>query len=295
MLKKLALLILCLSLVVAAGCAAKDQTGPNTPGEPKDNTVMNDFHSLTQKDSSAEEVASFINNNIAKVSKEDASKMADEFEKMQKNNLQQFEDMFIKDEIQNKINNEYKSVTTQGDIKDTELKELLTKTKNSGYKVETAEGMFFPIIDYGFYKSFSSHVTPDMKDYFDIMAVESEQVPAKDAALVIGWDEVIKRALNQEAFINTHKDSMRINEVKQLYKKYLTFTLYGLNNTPLFHYDSNTLDPEAKEVYLNAVADAGNSEYLKILGEYLDLVNNNSDKLTNEVKNYRDNIIKNLG
>ncbi|MDD4238703.1 MAG: hypothetical protein PHT62_09115 [Desulfotomaculaceae bacterium] len=75
--------------------------------------------------------------------------------------------------------------------------------------------MFFPIIDYGFYENFSSYVTPDMKDCIDIMAVESEQVPAKDAALVIGWDGVIKRALNQEAFINTHKDSIRINEVKQ--------------------------------------------------------------------------------
>ena len=130
MFKKLALLVIGLSLVITAGCAVEKQTGSNTLEEPKTNTVMNDFYSLTQKDSSVEEVANFINNNIANVSQEDASKMVDEFEKIQKNNLQQFESMFIKDEMQSKINNEYKSITTGADIKDTELKELLTKTKN---------------------------------------------------------------------------------------------------------------------------------------------------------------------
>ena len=295
MLKKLALLILCLSLVVAAGCTTKKQAGFGTPEEPMANTVMNDFHSLTQKDSSVEEVANFIKNNIANVSKEDASKMVDEFEKIQKNKLPQFENMFNEDVMQNKMNSEYKAIAAQSDIKDTQLKELLVKTKNSGYKVETAEGMFFPIIDYGFYKNFSSQVTPDMKDYIDIMAVESDKVPAKDAAIVIGWDEVLKRALNQEKFINTHRVSVKVGEVKQLYKKYFTFTLYGANNTPLFSYDTKTLNPKAKEAYLSAVANTGDSELLKTLSEYLDLVKDNSDKLTNQVEEYRDNVIKNLG
>jgi hypothetical protein len=257
--------------------------------------VMNDFHALTQKDSSAEEVAVFINNNICNVTKEDASKMVDEFENIQKKHLPQFESRFSEDGIQNKINSEYKSITAQSDIKDAELKELLAITKNSGYKVETAEGSFFPIIDYGFYKHYSAYVTPDMKDYIDIMAEESDRVPAKDAALVIGWDEVLKRALSQESFINTYKDSLKANEIRQLYKKYVTFALFGANNTPLFSYDSKTLDPEARDVYLNAVKDAGCSEFLKSLGGFLDLVKNNDYKLTNEVEKYRDNLIEKLG
>lgn len=154
MLKKLALIILCLSLVIAAGCTTKKQTEPDTPKEPRTDTIMNDFRALTQKDSSVEEIANFISNNISSVSKEDASKMVDDFEKIQKKNLPQYENMFNKDGIQNKINSEFKSITAQSDIKDTELKALLTKTKNSGYKVETAEGFFFPIVAYGFYKNF---------------------------------------------------------------------------------------------------------------------------------------------
>ena len=33
------------------------------------------------------------------------------------------------------------------------LQELLLETNLTGYKVETAEGMFFPVIDYEFYKN----------------------------------------------------------------------------------------------------------------------------------------------
>ncbi|MCG9969914.1 hypothetical protein L9W92_18115 [Pelotomaculum terephthalicicum JT] len=296
MLKKIALIILCLCLVVAAaGCTVKKQTEPNTPTEPEANTIMNDYQALIQKNPGVEEVADFINQNISSVSKEDASDMVDQFEKIQKKNLPQFESMFNDDGMQNKINSEYKSITAQSDIKDADLKELLAKTKDSGYKVETAEGSFFPIIDYGFYKNFSSYVTPDMKDYIDIMAVESDKVPAKDAALVIGWDEVLKRALNQEKFIDKHKDSIKVNDVKELYKKYTTFALYGLNNTPLFSYDSKTLNPKAREIYFNAVADAGDSNSLKILGGFLDLVKNNNYKLTSEAEQYRHNVIKKLG
>ncbi|OPX87639.1 MAG: hypothetical protein A4E53_02418 [Pelotomaculum sp. PtaB.Bin104] len=294
MLKKFALIIFCLSLAVAAGCVVKKQTEQNTPKEPEANTIMNDFQALIQKDSSVEEVAGFINNNISSVSEEDASKMVDQFEIIQKKNLPQFEIMFDEDGMQDKINSEYKAVTAQSDIKDSELKELLAKTKNSGYKVETAEGFFFPIIDYEFYKNFSSYVTPDVKDYIDIMAEESDKVPAKDAALVIGWDEVLKRALSQEKFINTHKDSVKVNDVKELYKKYVTFALYGLNNTPLFRYDSKILDPKAKEVYLDAVTNPGDSRFLKTLNGFLDLVKNNNCKLADEVEQYRDNVIKKL-
>ncbi|WP_243120827.1 YjgB family protein [Pelotomaculum sp. FP] len=290
MFKKLALIIFCFSLVVAAaGCTTNKQTEPETP-----NTVMNDFLTLTQTDSRLEEVANFIKDNISNVSEEDASKMVDEFEKIQKKNLPQFERMFTEDSMQNKINSEYKSIITQSDIKDTELKELLAKTKAGGYKVETAEGFFFPIIDYGFYKNFSSYVTPDMKEYIALMAEESDKVPAKDAALVIGWDEVLKRALNQEKFIDAHKDSVKVSDVKELYEKYVTFVLYGANNTPLFSYDSKTLDPKAKEVYFNAVANAGNSEFITTLGGFLDLVKNNNYKLTNEVEKYREDVIQKI-
>ena len=296
MLRKLALIIICLGLAVAAvGCYGENPKGPDKTGEQKTAEVMDEFQSLierdSQKDTIVEEVAAFIENNIKHVSREDASKMVNEFEKLQKEYLPQLENMFFNEELQAKIYNEYESITKPSTIKDPALKELITKTKNSGYRVETAEGTYFPIIDYEFYKKYRDHVTADLQDYIDIMAVESNNVPAKDAALVIGWDEIVKRALNQERFINTHSGSEKIGEIRQLYQKYITFILYGCNNTHLFSYDTKTLNPQAREAYLNAVANNGNSELLKDLEEYLNVVIKNDNKLTSQVEEYRNSLL----
>ncbi len=222
MLKKLVLTVFCLSLlVIAVGCNMENKTKPDPAQAKKAGEIMKEFQTITQKGAGVKEVAGFINNNIADVFQEDASKMVDELERIQKEFLPQLDSMFIEGDLQNKINNEYKSILEQSDIKDSSLKELITKTKNGGYKVETAEGMYFPIIDYEFYKKFSAHVTADMQNYIDIMAVESNKVPAKDAALVISWDEIVKRAINQENFINTHNDSVKINEMRKLHQNTL--------------------------------------------------------------------------
>lgn len=296
MLKKIALVIFCSGLfLTAVGCNtpnAANKTGPDPAREQIASGIMNEFQSVVQKNASVEEVAGFINNNIMDVSPEDGSKMVDEFERLQKDYLPQLENIFFTWDIQDKINSEYNSITDQSEIKDTGLRELITGIRNNGYRVETAEGMYFPIIDYEFYKKFKAHVTADRQDYIDIMAVESSNVPAKDAALVIGWDEVVKRALNQERFINTHTKSVKINEIKQLQQKYVTFTLYGCNNTPLFSYDTETFNPQAREVYLNTVANSNNSEFIKDLEGFLDVAAKNDYKLTSEVNQYRTSVSK---
>lgn len=294
MIKKLIVLVLCLNLFILSGCASQNQTQPNSQPDLKADSIMKDFNAIVQKNSNVEEVAAFISDNISLVAKDDASKMVVELEKLQQKSLPEFESLFAKEDLQTKIANEYQAIRVNDEIKDAQVKDLITKTKNSGYKVETAEGSFFPIIDYEFYKKFTNYVSPDIKDYINIMAVESKKVPAKDAALVIGWDEIINRSLSQEKFINTYKDSIKLNDVKQLYKKYVTFSLYGANNTPLFSYDANALDPEAREAYLAATKDVGSSDYLKTLSSFLDIVKKNNYKLTDEVESYRDSISKNL-
>ncbi len=59
--------------------------------------------------------------------------------------------------------------------------------------------------------------------------------------MVIGWDDVLDRAMNQEKFINQYPNSVKIDDVKKLYTKYVGFILFGLNNMPLFSYDSKVI------------------------------------------------------
>lgn len=272
---------------------------PTIKIEDNQDEIMKDYEALLENNDTLIEAVKFMDENISKVSTDNAAIMVVEFEKAQKQFITKLEDEFYKDNgaIQNKINELNKpgfDITKIDEIEDSELKALLIKTRDNGYKVETAEGMFFPEINYEFYQKYSDKVTPDIKEYIDLMAVESNNVPAKDAALVISWEEVLKRALNQEKYIAQYKNSTKIDDVKALYKKYLTFTLLGLNNTPLFSYDSKLMDPDARKAYENFLKDGTNSDFVKILNDYMEQIKKNDYKLTDDLDKYRKDIIDNL-
>lgn len=298
------------SVIVGAGllsgCTIKEssstnvstalQTNVTTVQEDKNIKVMADFKTLMGKGPKAEVLITFIDLNISNVSKENASMMVTSLEEIQKKGLPKLDEKYYNGEtIQNKMSKVYKpgfDLNKLEDILDKELKDLLLETRDAGYRVETAEGMYFPIINYEFHKKYSMYVTLDIKNYIEIMAVESNKVPAKDAALMIGWDEVINRALTQEKFIRDHGSSSKASEMRQLLKKYLTFTLFGANNTPLFSYDSKIMVPDAKTTYLNAMKDNGDSKLIQVLRNYTDLLSKTNYKLTDAVDKFRKDAVE---
>ncbi|GAA0721107.1 hypothetical protein GCM10008905_11130 [Clostridium malenominatum] len=296
-LKKI-LLSLTIGLVVfQTGCGVQTNSKNIDNTKTSQEKIISEFKTLTSKDSKPQEVIKFIDDNIADLSKEDASSMIISLEENLKKNLPIIEDKFYKTKgIQEEMRKVYEAdfdIRKIDSIEGKELKELLVETRDSGYRVEAAEGVFFPIINYEFYKKYSSYVSSDIKEYIDIMAVESNNVPAKDAALMIGWEEIIARALNQEKFINTYKESTKVNDIKGLYKNYLTFALIGANNTPLFNYDTNIIVPEAKEAYLNAIKKDSDSIFIKTLKDFMEVLEKDNYKLTEAVNLYRKNIVNN--
>ena len=273
----------------------KDNTPPAVQEDKKDK-VMPEFISLVGENSKPDVLIEFMDKNIASVSRDDAAKMLVELERAQQGYLAALEGKYYDgnaiQESLSKIYNAEFDLDKIYETQDQELKSLLKETRDMGYKVETAEGMFFPVLDYDYLKKFSPYASDDIKEYIDIMAVESNKVPAKDAALVISWDEVLERALVQEAYIGKYGSSSKIEAVKELQKKYLTFILFGLNNTPLFSYDTKTMDKEAREAYSKAVEGNKDSELMKLLGSYMKVVEKSGYKLTDEVDKFRKDAIE---
>lgn len=275
-----------------SGCAAVPDNSVTPPAIQEDNKdkVMPEFFSLVGENPKPDVLIEFMEKNIASVSKDDAAKMIVELERAQQNYLPKLEEKYGEAVVQEsigKLYNENFDLSKIDDTQDPELKSLLAETRDMGYKVETAEGTFFPILSYEYLKKFTSYASDDIKAYVDIMAVESGKVPAKDAALVIGWDEVVERALAQEDYIGKYDSSVKAGAVKELQKRYLTFMLYGLNNTPLFSYEDKTMDKEAREAYQKAVGENEGSELMKLLGDYLELAEKSGYKLTAEVDSFR--------
>ncbi|AEG59055.1 hypothetical protein [Desulforamulus ruminis] len=301
--KKIILPIFFIAVLLAtSGCSGSTDGKAEQKDQEKEQarveSVLKEFHSLTAEGGTIKQQIQFIDDNIKTLPQEAASEMILSLEKNLMDYQPVLEEKYWQEEVQSGL---FEAFTTgidinKGDLmKDPALKDLLNETRASGFKIETAEGTFFPIINYEMFKQYTPRLTPDIQEYLNIMAEESNQAPAKDAALVIGWEEVLQRALKQEKFIADYKESKKVNDIKQLYKKYMTFTYYGANNTPLFDYDTNTLNSKAKSVYLNAVKNNGSSVFLNNLSVFLDIAKKNDYKLTGEVEKYRENILKDLG
>ena len=265
--------------------------------EPKINetAIMDNYKKLIANGAQPKEVFGFLDENAKVLTKENVTLIINELEKLQKEYLPKIEEKYNDSpEMQTELGKLYsakKDINDFNNIETEALKNLIDETKKGGYKVETAEGMFFPIINYSAYKSYDQYLSEDLKGYIEIMAVESDNVPAKDAALVIGWDEVIERALKQEAFIKKYADSSKLPEVKQLYNKYLIFTLLGLNNTPLFSYEENVMVESAKKAYSNINFSASDSEFKKMMKNFMEQLIDSNYKLTPKIDEYRKGII----
>jgi hypothetical protein len=258
----------------------------------QEQAIMEKFMKMMEdQNGTAAQVGQYVDANFNAVSKENAAVMVSGLEQKQKAGLPAIEKRFADDEALQaalaRAHQKSGSADYTNAVEDTAVRERLDAAKNSGYKIETAEGMYYPVIDYEMYKKYQSNLTPNLAAYIDIMSVESQQPPAKDAALRISWDELVKRALAQERYLAQYPDSPKTTEIKMLLDKYAQFVLYGTNNTPLFDYDTKQMAAEAKKGYLATAWEDKNGVFSKMMRQYVTVLKKNDESLTKQVREFQ--------
>ncbi|MBA2133438.1 hypothetical protein [Capillibacterium thermochitinicola] len=257
----------------------------------KEEKVMTGFTRLLAKeDLTVAEVIAYVDRHIDEVTTKNAGKLVLGLESVQKKMLPDWERLYDDSVLQAKMLRVYQRNWALDDLKtaqDETVRQLVAETMKNGYKVETAEGQFFPVIDYPFYQKYFEAISPDLTAYFELMAVESEATPVKDAALMISWAELLQRAKRQEQFIDGYSGSTQVEPVRALLRRYVTFALFGCNNTPLFNYQTKAMDPEAKLAYNQFVAKETEGDFAALIKEYLQVLAANDYRLTEEVEAFR--------
>jgi len=289
-------LILSFQTGIIANAAPASQAGSNAVSSKAaafGNAVYNKANQLL-KESDVAYAKSYITKYIRSVTAYQATMLVLKLENAMNDALPAKTDKVYEIGIQDKLMNLYKYGepinTTINKTKDETLRKVLINLRDSGYRLYTTEGVIFPIIDYTTLKPYKPYINKDIQAYIDIMVVESEKPAVSDAALVIPWSEVIDRGLKQEAFISSYPKSNRTADVK-LKLRFTELSLYyGYNNTPLFKYEDNLLDPEVRQAFDKALKDSdavSKSALLKKLKSWSDVLESNKDKLNQEVERYR--------
>ncbi|WP_052087842.1 hypothetical protein [Paenibacillus wynnii] len=301
--KKFSILTAAVAVAIGLNAGASNQAfaaAPSTEGTKPSTITTRSSHAeavyraslpLLNSADQLPKAISYLNHNMYAVGSYRATIMTLKLENTHKAVLSSWKSKFSSSDVQRKLSAVYKpglSMTLLAkETQDGQLRILLETAGESGYKLERMEGSFFPVIDYGAYRKYKLYVTDDIRDYISIMAVESELPSAKDNGLIIAWTEVASRALSQESFIKAYPRSNRVTAVKLLYQMYLVYTFYGLNNTPLFHYDNLEMDLEAQKAYSVLLSKREDqTPFLDKLEGFMLLLKENGYTLDNAIEQY---------
>lgn len=303
---------------------AGDGTGlPETPPEDDPDLPFDEqLVSLAETGAPVADLLKFVRVFADQASPAEMSAMLRILEEKQLEQVYALEDRFYEDPaVQEELFGWYiklERLPRAEDLPDGPAKRLLEDAEAGGYKVETAEGLFFPVLDYAVYKAFRSRATEDMQAYIDLMARESDEPAVKDAALIIPWEEVARRALDFESFVAAYPDSPRAAMADRLRKDYTYITFKGVDNSPLFEREGGAMVEAALAAFKKVMAENGNgqsgarkngngkgignggkdaaaeSRYLSDLREFVRLVEAGGGRQTDAVRAFQDKVTEGL-
>lgn len=255
--------------------------------------VNKQFQQYVQKPASLTNARNYLINHIKEVDTWTATQMTLHLENAQKAYLPVYSEKVFPENVQKAINSAYSKsksltyTTLLNTIKDSKIRSVLKEGRDKGYKLETSEGMYYPVMHYEGFKSFKPYITKDIAAYIDIMATESNQPSVFDGAIAISWTDLTNRALAIEDFVTKYPAS---NRSTALQKELLIATsrlLYGTSNTPAYDYDEQVIKPEVKKAYEDALKDSKvDTRILSILEKLLQLLNSTNNKFTPVIEKF---------
>ena len=293
--KKISLLSAAIALSTVGATTPFSTTSVYAATAKESTTVYKQFQQYVTKPSSLAQARNYLINHIDEVDVWTATRMTLQLENAQKAHLPVYSEKVFPENVQNAINSVYnksKSLTYTellNSIKDSKIQSILMEGRDKGYKIQTSEGLYYPVMHYEGFKIFKPYISKDIAAYIDIMSTESNQPSVFDGAIVISWTEVTNRALAMENFVTKYPSSNRNAAVKVELLYATSRLLYGANNTPAYDYDQLVIEPKVRQVYEEALKDGpGNSGILTILEKLLSMLDASNNKLTPEIEKFLD-------
>lgn len=277
-----------------------------TPSADKSAEILAAFQAKIKSGASAAELNKQLDTDLPQAAPETADEMIRELLAYYDAHLQDASPELEQQDIQQALQ-QMKWPITKDEIagmKSDSARKAIQDTIDGGYKLDTSEGMIFPVVDYGKLKRFNDALSPEMRDYIALLAKESDQKSASDGGLVITWDEVANRALAAEKFIRDYPGSKERHATANLYLQYMIDLIYGLDNTPIFDFDTYKLNADVKAEYEKIVSEQAGTTTAKVVQSFLDVMKQTNDavfkkgpggqKVIPEVKAFREGMEKQI-
>jgi hypothetical protein len=274
MLKKtLSCAIISLVLLGSAVLPSAVEAAPkHTQLQSQSQSIMNQYQKLISTTKEAANIIKFLDQNIAKVNRQQADSMILKLEAFYQSDLERTQNQFFQPGIQEKLQKSYNWKTKKLVTKDTQLQKLVATKLAGKYKLTTEEGSVFPIVDYGALKKYSSYLSGEVKDYIALKALESDKPWLSDAAIIISLDELAARTIAGETYLTKYPQSKAKKDATNIYLEYLDSYLYGMNNTPAFDFDTYRLRTNVLTSFNKTIKTYPNSVTAKVVQGYVNVL-----------------------
>lgn len=307
--KQIIATVLAAVLLTSTGCQSKDGlvsyteiTDSVSSDANESSKIMSEFNALMLLDPSEREVIDFLDKYLPAVDEYYADKMILSLEKIQSNSLDIRQLNFYKGEIQDMFTAEfgetyYKMLDTDeklNSIGNQDLKDYIKSYLDIGYMIVRRDGGYYPQINYGYYSKYKAFASDEIDYYIDIMTLESASPPVISETMKITWDEVFRRILYYEKYLNAYKGSNRYDAVFDIYSRYIYLYLMGTEKTPAFSEDG-TIRKYLKQSYDNVYLDNSDSQIVVSLRDYFKILEETNYRYTSNVSKSRTKIFENMG
>ncbi|HEY5746530.1 MAG TPA: hypothetical protein VIU12_10670 [Chryseolinea sp.] len=172
---------------------------------------------------------------------------------------------------------------------DPDLRNFLNYLDLFSLKVFITEGTYYADADPDlFYSIFRVKASPPLLDYLEIRKKELKEGFSEDAGLVISFPEVYERVESWGKFMADYPDHSLRNDALNLYEMYLSTLITGMDNSRVFDFEKERLDPEIKSLYENIMKAGKDSLSRKIITDYYILLSKNDFKYNESVNTFLD-------
>ncbi|MBN2897888.1 MAG: hypothetical protein JXO44_03840 [Clostridia bacterium] len=239
----------------------------------------------------------FLDKYMSTASELDADIMLTMFVDQQRDVLDGYTDLIFNTVYQNALLDAYdKSYNLDKLSRDysDEIMSFLEVVKQDGFLLNYHEGMITLYPDYNLLQSYVPYVSESIRAYVEILSRESSEILSADGGLTISWEELSFRVLSAEEYLVNYEDSIRYNEVFELYKWYLNALLTGLPDTPIYYRNSNLIRNDVLQSYNKVIIHNADTVTASVLTGYLDVIRSKNNKVDGDALTYVRDTLKNL-
>jgi len=169
------------------------------------------------------------------------------------------------------------------------VKVYLQKLQTNGFALKSSEGLAYIVEDFDYLvQNFSSFVSTGMKEFLEQQAKEAKEGYMDDGGLLITPKRVANRIIIREGFRRKYPHFIYNTDIAASQRELTTVLLEGVDNTPLFDYDTKKVSFEFVEAYEHVLKNYPSSNLATIVKPYYQaLKQNNTQELGRQLKQLR--------